>query len=50
MINLELITYEATIELRVGDHKELLVVDIRNMECYPCILGTPWLVRHDQKI
>lgn len=50
MINSGLITREATIEVEVGDHWELLVADITNMGPYPCILRTPWLVRHDPTI
>lgn len=50
MINSGLITHEAKVELRVGDHKELLVADITNTGRYPCILGMPWLVRHDPTI
>ena len=34
----------------MGDHKELLVVDITNTRHYLCILDTPWLVHHDPTI
>jgi len=50
MINLGLITHEAIVELGVGDQRELLVFDITNTGRYSCILGTPWLVRHDPTI
>lgn len=50
MINSGLITHEASVELQVGDHREWLTADITNTGRYPCVLGTPWLVRHDPTI
>lgn len=50
LINSGLITHEATVELVVADHKEILLVDLTNTGRYSCILGTPWLVRHDPTI
>ena len=50
IIDSGLITHEATVELMVGNHCETLVADITNTGRYHCILGTPWLVRHDPTI
>lgn len=50
VINSGLITYEATVQLEVGDHREVVVADITNTGRYSCILGTSWLVRHDPTI
>lgn len=49
-INSGLIIHEATVELQVNDHREVLVADITNTGRYSCILGMPWLVRHDPTI
>ena len=32
------------------NHQETLIADITNTKRYPCVLGTPWLVRHDPTI
>lgn len=50
MINSGLITKEAILTLCIGQHQETLVADITNTGKYPCILGTPWLGRHDPTI
>lgn len=50
MINSGLITHEAVVELVIGSHREKLVADITNTGRYPCILGIPWLIRHDPTI
>lgn len=50
IINSGLITHEAVVELQVENHHERLTADITNTGRYPCILGTPWLVRHDPTI
>lgn len=50
VINSGLITHEAQVELVIGDHRETLVADITNVGRYACILGTPWLTRHDPTI
>lgn len=49
-INSGLITQEVTVDIQVGSHKEKLVADITNTGHYACILGTPWLSRHDPTI
>ena len=36
-----LITHEATVELNIGGHREILVADLTNTVQYPCVLGTP---------
>ena len=50
VISSGLITHEATVDLTVGDHQEKLLADITNTGRYNCILGIPWLVRHDPTI
>ena len=50
VINLGLITHEAIVELKVGNHQETLIADITNTGRYPCALKKPWLVRHDPTI
>ena len=50
VINSGLITHEAIVELKVGNHRETLIADITNTRRYPCVLGTPWLVCHDPTI
>ena len=50
MINSGLITHKASVQLVIGDHCKILVADITNIGKYSCILGTPWLVRHDPNI
>lgn len=50
VINSGLITHEAEIHLTVNNHYETLKADITNTGRYPCVLGTPWLVRHDPSI
>ena len=50
VINSGLITHEAIVELKVGNHRETLIADITNTGRYPCVLGTPWLVRHNPTI
>lgn len=50
VINSGLITHEATFELEVGNHRETIVADLTNTGRYHCILGTPWLIRHDPTI
>ena len=50
VINSSLITHEVSIQLMIGDHCKILVVDITNTGKYSCILGTPWLVCHDPTI
>ena len=49
-INSRLITQEVIVNLQVGNHEEKLVADITNTGRYACILGTPWLSRHDPTI
>ena len=49
-ISFELITQEATIELCVGDHREIVTVDLTNTGHYPCVLETPWFVCHNLTI
>lgn len=50
VINSGLITQEAIIEVKIGDHYETLVADITNTGRYSCILGIPWLSHHDPMI
>ena len=50
MISYGLITHEAIVELIIGNHRERLVADVINIGRYPCILGIPWLIRHDPTI
>lgn len=45
-----LITHEATVELDINSHRELLIADLTNTGRYPYVLGTPWLVQHDPTI
>lgn len=50
VISSGLITHEATMQLEVENHHEVVVADITNTGRYSCILGTSWLVRHDPTI
>lgn len=50
VINSGLITHQAQVELIIGNHQESLMADITNTGRYACILGTPWLIRHDPMI
>lgn len=50
VINSGLITHEALVQLEIGGHREVIMADITNTGRYPCILGTPWLVRHNPTI
>ena len=50
VINSGLMTHEAIVELKVGNHQETLIIDITNTRRYLCVLGTLWLVRHDPTI
>lgn len=50
VISSGLITHEATVDLAVGGHQEKLLADITNTGRYNCILGIPWLARHDPTI
>ena len=50
VINSGLINHEATVELKVRNHRETLIADITNTGRYPCVLGTPWLVCHNPTI
>ena len=49
VINSRLITHEAIVELKVGNHQEIFIADITNTGRYLCVLGT-WLVCHDPTI
>ena len=50
VINTGLVTHEATFQLVIGNHTETLTADITNTGRYDCIVGTPWLWRHDPNI
>ena len=50
IINSGLITHEAIFQLHFLGHTETLTTDLTNTSKYPCILGTPWLIRHDPTI
>lgn len=50
VINSSLITHEATFQLTMGGHHEIIVADHTNTGRYHCILGTPWLVQHSPTI
>ena len=50
VINSRLITHEAIVELKVENHQETLIADITSTKRYLCVLGTPWLVRHNPTI
>lgn len=47
VIDSGLITHQAQVELFIGNHHEMLLAEITNTGHYDCILGMPWLVRHD---
>ena len=47
VIDSGLITHQAQVELFIGNHHEMLLAEINNTGHYDCILGMPWLVRHD---
>ena len=45
-----LITHEVVTTIVIGQHSETLSFDLTNTGRYSCILGTPWLVKHDPGI
>ena len=50
IISSRLSTHEASVVFTMGGHQETLRADITNTGRYECVLGTPWLIRHNPNI